>query len=63
MRNGLCACGFDCKLEPTSAAWHRAHQAVHLIVFPRCDAVTRASLQTLVDLYERRELAKGAHAS
>lgn len=51
-----CACGFFCsKLDPNSAAWHRAHRAVHLEVFPAVDAGTIANLNTIVDMYERRE--------
>lgn len=50
-----CVCGFDTKLPPNSAAWHRAHRANHLEVFPRVDAQTLANLDALVTVFERKE--------
>lgn len=50
-----CPCGFDTKLSPNTAAWHRAHRVNHLEVFPRADAQTHANLDALVVMYERRE--------
>lgn len=52
-----CGCGFAAKLDPRSAAYHRAHRVVHLEVYPHVDAMTRANLDALVHVFERREAA------
>lgn len=49
------ACGFDTKLDPRTGAYHRAHRANHLEVFPNVDKATRSSLDTLVRIFEQRE--------
>jgi hypothetical protein len=50
-----CPCGFDTRLAPSSAAWHRAHKANHLEVYPRSTPETIANLSHLVEVHERRE--------
>lgn len=50
-----CVCGFVTKLNPRSSAYHRAHRANHLEVFPGVDAATRRNLDELVRVFELRE--------
>lgn len=49
------ACGFDTKLDPRTGAYHRAHRANHLEVFPNVDKATRDALDVLVSVFELRE--------
>lgn len=58
-----CPCGFDTRLAPSTAAWHRAHRANHVEVYPRCDAQTLANLDALVVVYERREAVEEVRTS
>ena len=51
----VCVCGFSTKLDPRTAAFHRAHRANHVEVFPRLDAQTLANLDALVHVFEQRE--------
>lgn len=62
-RSGLfakCPCGFDTKLDPVSAAYHRAHRANHLEVFPAVDGGTRAALDKLIEIHESLETARAS---
>lgn len=59
----LCTCGFATRLNPNTAAYHRAHRANHLEVFPDVDAATRANMDALVAMFERREARAAERAS
>jgi hypothetical protein len=48
------ACGFQTKLDPQTAAYHRVHRENHLAAFPSVDAETRRNLDMLVSLFEMR---------